>query len=352
MIRLQPGKLNVLIGGQYGSEGKGSIAGYLAYCNNIDISISNGSPNAGHTFRDNFGRRVVVYHLPMSGALSHTNQIYLGPGSIIDPVILRQELEDADIDFERVWIHPRAAIITKEDIAEEQDPFSGAARVASTQHGVGAALAHKVRRDRPLAEDCRDILPGKVTEHYHLHEVLGRGATALVEVGQGLGLAINSGRSYPFCTGREVSVSQTLADCQVHPSFLGRVVMAVRTYPIRVGNLHNSEGEKIGHSGPWYHDQEELTWEQIGVPPELTTVTKRVRRVATWSDTQYRIALDLLRPDVVFLNFVNYLRDRDEFYKLHTRMTNVGKAPEYFGIGPTIDDIVTTEDVSKRMGWA
>lgn len=350
MIRLQPGKLNILIGGQYGSEGKGSIAGYLAFCNNIDVAISNGSPNAGHTFRDNY-RKIVVYHLPMAGVLSHTNHIYLGPGSIIDPHILRREMTDADVDPERLWIHPRAAVITKEDILEEQDPYSGAARVASTQHGVGAALAHKVRRDRPLADDLRTALPGKVGE-YNLHGMLGGGATALVEVGQGLGLAINSGRSYPFCTGREVSVSQTMADCQVHPSFLGRVVMAVRTYPIRVGNLINDDGELVGRSGPWYEDQQELTWEDIGVPPELTTVTKRVRRVATWSDTQYKISLDLLRPDVVFLNFVNYLKSRDEFYRLHTRMTRVGRAPEYFGVGPALDDIVTTEDVSKRMGWA
>jgi hypothetical protein len=74
-------------------------------------------------------------------------------------------------------------------------------------------------------------------------------------------------------------------------------MMVVRTYPIRVG----------GNSGPGYGDQYEIEWADIGVEPEITTVTKKERRVFTWSDAQYRQALVANQPDIVFLNFCNYL---------------------------------------------
>lgn len=350
MIQLERGKVNILIGGQFGSEGKGSIAGFLAAHNHIDIAISNGSPNAGHTFIDSM-RRVVVHHLPIVGALSSANQIYLGPGSIIDPNILDWEMKAAGIARDRVWIHPRATVITGADIEEERNPESGAAQVASTQHGVGAALAHKIRRDRPLAAKMEKVLPGTVTE-VNLTNLLRQGAMALCEVGQGLGLAINSGAAYPYCTAREVSVSQTLSDCMVHPQFLGDVIMAVRTYPIRVGNLYDTNGSMIGSSGPWYADQDELTWEEIGVPAELTTVTKRVRRVATWSDIQYRQSLAQLQPDHIFLNFVNYL-NRKSFVELVSRMSAAGRGPDIVGVGPSLDDVMLYDpsELWRRMGW-
>jgi hypothetical protein len=70
-----------------------------------------------------------------------------------------------------------------------------------------------------------------------------------------------------------------------------------------VGNLE-------GHSsGEWYEDQQEVTWEALGIEPELTTVTKRIRRVATFSEEQLFEALRANDPDWIAVNFLNYLTE-------------------------------------------
>ena len=114
--------------------------------------------------------------------------------------------------------------------------------------------------------------------------------------------------------------------------------MAVRTFPIRVGNTENS-------SGGWYPDQAETTWEALGVAPETTTVTGRVRRVATWSDMQFREAVQVNQPSAIFLNFVNYLPEDlvasfvENMVMQYTQVTK--RAPEavLLGYGPKSSDI-------------
>jgi hypothetical protein len=82
--------------------------------------------------------------------------------------------------------------------------------------------------------------------------------------------------------------------------------MAARTYPIRVGNVD-------GHSsGDWYPDQEETSWGALGVDAERTTVTNRIRRVATFSFEQLEDAITANEPDFLFMNFMNYLSPDDQ----------------------------------------
>jgi adenylosuccinate synthase len=125
-----------------------------------------------------------------------------------------------------------------------------------------------------------------------------------MEVAQGFSLGINS-EFYPNVTSRECTVMQGLADARIPARALMRTYMAIRTYPIRVGNT------VTGYSGDWYSDQEEISWEDLGVPPELTTVTKRIRRVATFSNYQFADAIRANDPDFVFVNFLNYLKDEE-----------------------------------------
>jgi adenylosuccinate synthase len=117
--------------------------------------------------------------------------------------------------------------------------------------------------------------------------------------------------------------------------------MTMRTYPIRVGNIykndHPTEG-MIGWSGPWYHDQRELQWRDLGLSPETTTVTKRPRRVASFSFVQYRTAVRALRPDYVFLNFVNYM-DNLSAVALIDKIGEIGPEVTHVGWGPKITDV-------------
>jgi adenylosuccinate synthase len=79
----------------------------------------------------------------------------------------------------------------------------------------------------------------------------------------------------------------------------------LRTFPIRVGNTPD------GYSGDGYPDQREIAWEELGVAPELTTVTRRIRRVFTFSFNQLEEALWHCRPDFLFVNFCNYIRSEE-----------------------------------------
>jgi adenylosuccinate synthase len=262
----------------------------------------------------------------------------LSAGAVIDPIVLEKEITALEMTGavddlrSRLFIHPRAAVIGQEDVEYERLPKSGAAQVASTQHGVGAAISRRVMRVADLAGDTPSLHP--YIREVHLNTALAQGGRVVLEIPQGLGLGLYSGYRYPYCTGREVSVAQGMTDAQIDPRRLGDVMMVIRTFPIRVGNIPG-----VGNSGPFYPDSMELTWEEIGVEAEITTVTKRVRRVATFSYQQYKESLNLLNPNYVFLNFVNYLSASDAD-SMTERMGFCGMPPTHLGMGPRIDDVV------------
>lgn len=342
---LKPGKASVIIDGQFGSCGKGLAASYVGVTEFVEIAIATSSPNAGHTYYDWNGNPKVTRHLPVS-ALYHPRSLkYLCAGSIIDPALLLQEIEEHDVDPTTLLIDPRAAVIGPEDVAIEKNASSGAARIASTQKGVGAALARKVRRETGLAGD--HPLLKEFVRDIDIAGYLDQGMSAIIEVPQGFGLGINSGFSYPHCTGRDITVSQALSDAQLHPDYLGKTLMVVRAHPIRVGHLTDAQGNLIGESGPFYPDSREMTWEELGVPAEATTVTRRVRRVASFSMLHYQDAVHALKPDFVLLNFANYLKGEAEIKKLTSRMAKVQRVT-HLGFGPRPQDVITLGNAGRR----
>jgi len=321
---VKPGKLNIVIDGQFGSTGKGVIESYIGFYDHVDIAITNASPNAAHTYYYG-GIKYITRHLPISGVLMRRGTIYLCAGAIIDPDSLLEEMERLDVYSDRVCIHPRASIIEAVDIENEKDG-SSVSKIASTQKGVGSALVRKIQRSSGLAKDCEKLK--HMVKELDLNWHLDQGVCMLMEVPQGFDLSINSGLSYPHCTSRDIPVAQALSDAQVHPSYLGNVMVCIRTFPIRVGNTD------IGYSGPFYPDSEEVSWEEVGVPTEYTTNTKRVRRVATFSMQQYKRMMDALRPTHVFLNFANYLKEAE----LDELVDQLGTVT-HLGFGPSFKDV-------------
>lgn len=355
---LHPGKASVLVGGGFGSEAKGSISAYLASNSTnipLTVAVSNAGAQAGHTTKRRDGGFYICFHLPTHGVERPEAIIYLSPGSIIDPASFEKELFACKVDRTRVQIHPRAAVITAEHQEAERAPSSAATRLGSTQKGVGAALAAKIARSAALAGEqalLADII-GKV----NLNAVLMARGTVALEVPQGMGLSINHGLSYPHCTSRDCYVTSGMSDAGIHPEFLGEVCMVIRTKPIRVGNIVDQDsGKEVGNSGPFYRDSVELTWERDlpGVVPERTTVTKRVRRIASWSDTQYRDALLFNRPSIVALTFCDYMSGVEEFSSQLVRMRDIEQSlalvPEkIFSVGPNVEDV--TDSADKVVAW-
>lgn len=356
----ESGKVTALVGGQFGSEGKGLIAAYIAsrigdelpyalYC------TTNAGAQAGHTTVFEDGRKLVLFHLPTIGVLRPESIIYLNAGSIIDPYMLWHEtVNAAKIMGEplshlqnRIFIHPRAAVIYDE---HKRTEATATQHVGSTQKGVGAALTSKIMRNpTSVAARCPAIFDRFQVQTIDLADLMQCGVAVTMEVPQGTGLSLNAAPFYPKCTSRDCWVGQGLTDAAIHPMFLGTTAMVVRTHPIRVGNITDNEGRVLGHSGNFYPDSKELSWDELpGVTPELTTVTKRQRRIATWSDQQFKDACSLNRPKVVFVTFTNYLakfddypspRDVVTFNFIHRLRRIWPDALYYHSWGPRIDQV-------------
>lgn len=370
----QPGAY-VLVDGQFGSTGKGLLAAYIAQHSRGKITkiTTNAGPNSGHTgyfdhheMADNKPgmlcgqEKIVTKQVPVASVwLDLATQVnpemwpqfdtIINAGAVIDHDILLDELGKwMQADGNRVLIHPCAAHITE---AARHTDKAVTTKIAGTGQGVGPAMAQKLMRTygrSPIIDDIFGGLPVYDPErpNYKSWDNIWDWDrdVVFVETAQGFSLGLNSSQFYPFVTSRECSVGQALADARIPAQMLRKVVATFRTFPIRVGNTE-------GSSGDWYPDQEETSWEALGLEPELTTVTKRVRRVASWSRIQFREAVATNRPDVLFLNFMNYLKED----QIASFMANVeqdysqvmGCYPEdiLIGYGPYNNDIRSWREV-------
>ena len=327
-----------IVDGQFGSTGKGALSAWLAeqcYRNcHFYGAIYSGGPNSGHTswFED---EQIVLKQLPTFAVYLLRRDVvipvYLSAGAVIDRDILKEEA----LRYPRlpIFVHPNATIVTDED--KEAEKTGSVAQVAGTRSGTGAAIARKVLRD-PLAiaaKSLGNLAPNVVIQN---HRVKPEQFAYFMEVSQGFSLGINS-EFYPKVTSRECTITQGLSDARIAPRFLARCYMAIRTFPIRVGNVDGFS------SGDWYEDQDETNWERIGVQPELTTVTKRVRRVATFSMQQFYEACYANDPDFVFVSHMDYLKLPDQIDLIeslcHARQKTEKGFDFIIGKGPRVSDI-------------
>lgn len=349
---------------QFGSTGKGLLAGMLSQRNNYDLVVSANMPNAGHTFVDPEGRAWVNKVLPSGVYSKDLRFVCIGPGAVFDPDQLKKEF--ADLRSRNIAaglvIHPYASLLLPEHKKAEEESLSG---IGSTMQGSMEAMVHKLRRPTDPTKSptvamnlsALGSLADCVTTPGLWIKMMREAKHILVEGSQGYSLGINAG-FYPYCTSRDCTVWRLLADCAVSPTENLRVIGSARLHPIRVGNTGD------GWSGPCYDDQQETTWEAIGVPPEYTTVTKRQRRVFTFSKKQIEEAIYANRVDEVFLNFCNY--DPGSIPEVVGQINEVGRRfhkdrgygdwsnpfpmVRYLGFGPAGDDVLDTQNVVDPNG--
>jgi len=352
---IQQGKANIIIGGQWGSEGKGKLAGYLYHkYPEISIAISDFTPNTGHTYVDADGKSFVSKIIPIGMAFESVKTVMIGPHAVFSIDRFQEELQmfrNAGGKNTRILIHPMASILTDKNIADEVRTLNA---IASTMQGSAAATIAKIMRNPELchfAKDNQYLQPMVCDTQSRIQYYLKLGETALIETGQGFDLGLNHGHEWPYVTGRDCMLGRWLDSAGVHPRQLGSVIVALRTYPIRVGN---TEG---GYSGPWHYDQREMTWEglssYIGVDvKEYTTVTKRVRRLFTWSDEQVRRMCRFIKPDYAFLNFVNYLRgdeiDQTTGHIGHLLKDMFNCEMRLLGTGAGLNDMIDLGELDER----
>lgn len=329
--------ISMIIDMQWGSTGKGAMAAYVAKHEPIDLAITNASANAGHTAYHE-GKKIVTRHLPMATVIQGCDA-YLCAGAIIDPEILKKEIEEFGVGH-LVHIHPHAAVIESEDVHYEQERGSQATDIASTQKGCGRALSRKINREALLAEHHPDLMryvkaPPCLSdpENYSI----------LYEVPQGFDLSLNHGYQYPYVTSRDVTPMSALSDLGIHWQYVANIIGVMRPWPIRVGNIIDTTGKEIGWSGPHYPDQLELKWDMFqGCDAEITTVTGRTRRVFSWSNEQFHKAMSICRPDALFVSHCDYFASAAAFLAWSNRVLAQGAPIYWWGVGP--DKIVKTQE--------
>ena len=302
------GKVTIVIGGQFGSEAKGKVISFLA--DEFDIAVRTGSPNAGHTvFKDG-----EIYRLQQIPATFVNKKcvLYIGAGALINPDILRKEVERTNTK-ERLFIDPQAGIIEEKHLLQEGELVQ---KIGSTGKGCGAALADRIwRKDFKLAKDVlKDFQIVDVAEM--INQGIDDGKNVLIEGTQGFGLSLYHG-IYPFVTSRDTNAANFLAEAGISPLLASEIILVIRTYPIRVA----------GNSGPLPN---EITWKELSdrigkEVEETTTVTKKIRRVAEFDIEIVKKAILVNRPTQIALQFLNYLYPLDENKKTWDSLSQEAK---------------------------
>jgi adenylosuccinate synthase len=292
--------VHVVVGGQFGSEGKGHFVAQLARRvmaeQDTPFVVRTGGPNAGHCALDDTGRKWKLRHIPTPAVVSPDIPLALAEGCEVDNEVLFSEIgemERAGIPvLGRLIVDAGATHLADHHRNREADLVE---RIGSTGKGIGAARSDRIKREA-------DTWGGGNSVIGHVRAWLDSGKPVIIEGTQGYGLGLHAG-FYPQCTSRDVRALDVLAEVGLSPwePNVDRVVVWVvfRPNPIRVA----------GNSGPL---KGETTWEGLGLPEEHTTVTGKVRRVGEWDADLAKAALlnnggpgRNIRPIMMFADYVN-----------------------------------------------
>jgi adenylosuccinate synthase len=298
--------VDVMVGGQYGSEGKGHIASYLAQ--EYEVLVRVGGPNAGHKVFE-LPEPYTFHQLPSGTRRNTSAHILIGPGAVQDVSKLLKEIADCKVGKERLSIDPQVMIIEKADIRAESRLKE---QIGSTAQGVGRATARKVMRTdaRPavrLAKDIPELRPYVRDTQVVLEDALSQGKHVFLEGTQGTGLSLHHG-PFPYVTSRDTTVGACLSEAGIAPGRLRKAIMVCRTYPIRVQSPSSST------SGPMVREvsfaevaRRSGLSRQVLERAERTSTTNRPRRVSEFDWVLLRRAASLNGPTDVALTFVDYL---------------------------------------------
>jgi len=228
----------IIVGAQWGDEGKGKIIDFLA--KDYDVVVRyNGGNNAGHTIYVN-GKKIILHHLP-SGVIYQEKINVMGNGMVVDPELLKEEidlLERSGFDIHgRLFISERAHVIQQKHKEFEQD--SGLAkRIGTTGRGIGPSYADKVYRTGLRVADVLHLhhfLKPYVTDTSLLvNDLIESGKRVLFEGAQGTMLDVDHG-SYPYVTASNPTAGGAIIGSGIGPTKIKEVIGIAKAYTTRVG---------------------------------------------------------------------------------------------------------------------
>lgn len=291
--------VDVLLGLQWGDEGKGKVVDFLAPQYQV-IARFQGGPNAGHTLE--FDDIKHVLHQIPSGIFRTGTKNVIGNGVVLDPVVLQQEIEGIQRKYDiavtkNLYISKKAQLIlpTHRLLDAAYEKSKGDDKIGSTLKGIGPTYQDKIGRlglrvGDVLREDFQSLYEQRVREHKQkldsheypcdlaeleekfweaiaflrklqlidseifLHEQLKNDIPVLAEGAQGSLLDIDFG-SYPFVTSSTTTAAGACTGLGIAPGNIGEVFGIFKAYCTRVGSgpfpteLNDETGEQLRKTG-------------------------------------------------------------------------------------------------------
>ena len=338
-------KHKIVIGCQWGDEGKGKITDLLAADVDI-IARSQGGANAGHTIV--VGDTTYKFRLMPTGILHKDKTCVIGNGVVLDPWTFKEELEmleSHDISYaNRLWLSPAANLVMPYHrlIDAIEDKRRGTDAIGTTARGIGPAYVDKVARNGIRISDlfAPDRLKKRLDYHRKLKEKYFEGSTderadtdrtfeelmdlapifrpmvrdislllqqadrdgksILYEGAQGSMLDVDLG-TYPFATSSNTTVGGALTGLGIGPRMIDEVIGVVKAYTTRVGagpfptELVNETGDRLREIGG-----------------EFGTVTGRPRRCGWLDLVALRHAVRINGVDSIAITKLDVLDDFPE----------------------------------------
>ncbi len=383
--------LDIIIGVQWGDEGKGRITDLLAERAQV-VARYSGGDNAGHTVT--VGKQIFKLNLLPSGLIHPGAVGVLGNGMVINPARLLDEMErlgqlGLDVSPARIKISGAAHLITPAHIAldraDEAARAGAGEKIGTTGRGIGPAYTDKNARrglraellldpehlgDRaaehvrqtnltlekiygqpPLdpaavaaeyAAHARRLAPYVTDTSLYLHQRLNQGVLVLAEGAQGTLLDLDHG-TYPFVTSSSPTAGGAFSGLGVGPKFAGRIIGVTKAFQTRVGEgpfpteVLGAEAERLRGTG-------ENPWDEFG------TVTRRPRRCGWLDLVLLRYASRVTGLTELALTKMDVLSGLSSV-KLCTAYTAEAKTHTELPLGPA--DLSTLQAVYEEMpGWA
>ncbi len=354
-------RADIVIGMQWGDEGKGKVVDYLASMYSSVVRY-NGGPNAGHTVIAD-GQSFTFHHIP-SGALMR-KKLFIAPGMLINPEIFREEIESLKkvVPEFSLKIDIRTSLITPAEVELDKkiEELKGAASIGTTLRGIGPAYSSKALRISPRVSD---VLSGKFdasiykklyniefnfTEWmeeaketlsnyaFDVREELLRsienGESILFESAQGTLLDPIYG-TYPYVTSSNTTASYAFVSSGIPFKYAGKIIGVLKAYTTRVGK------------GPMPTEMSENLANFIRESgKEYGATTGRPRRIGWLDLPALRYAKEINGVDELFITKLDVLSGLKEL-KVALSYSINGKEVERF---PPPEDLELVQPVYQSL---
>jgi adenylosuccinate synthase len=351
----------IIVGAQWGDEGKGKIVDYLT--EDVDLVVrAAGGNNAGHTVIS--GGNKYILHLIPSGILWKGKVCVIGNGVVMDPIGLLEEM--AKLRGQGVTITPENLLISEtahlvmpyhRGLDKAREAKRGDKKIGTTGRGIGPAYADKVERDglrtvlmtqpevfeeelrdrlarhnatfvemgieqvpveetvKIMLEAAKTLAPHITNTTVYLHEAIKAGKNLLFEGAQGTYLDIDHG-TYPFVTSSNTTSGGACTGSGVPPRMIDKVVAVGKAYTTRVG------------SGPFVTENEDIGDMLHNMGREFGATTGRARRCGWLDSVLVRYAVMLNGADELAITNLDGLDGLDTI-QICTAYTLRGKTIHY-----------------------